>query len=67
MLTNEECVWGLIGVQQGHGLGVEAQPQSYRQDKGAHQLQEGRENLNVLGENTVTYFRRDKVVEPQRN
>lgn len=49
MLTNEECVRGLIAVQQGHGLGVEAQPQSYRQDKGAHQLQEGRENLNVLG------------------
>lgn len=67
MLTNEECVRGLIAIQQGHGLGVEAQPQSYRQHKGAHQLQEGRENLNVLGENTVTSFRPDKVVEPQRN
>lgn len=67
MLTNEECVRGLIAAQQGHGLGVEAQPQSYRQDKGAHQLQEGREHLNVLGENAVTSFRRDKVVEPQPN
>lgn len=62
MLTDEECVWGLIAIQQGHGLGVEAQPQSHRQDKGAHQLQEGRNILNVFGVNTVTYFRCKKLV-----
>lgn len=62
MLTDEECVWGLIAIQQGHGLRVEAQPQSHCQDKGAHQLQEGRNILNVLGVNTVTYFRCKKLV-----
>lgn len=56
MLTNEECVRGLIAVQQGHGLGVEAQPQSYRQDKGAHQLQEGKGNFKCTWRKHGDFF-----------
>lgn len=48
LLTDEECVRSLIAIQQRHGLGVKAQPQSHCQDKGSHQLQEGRQPLNAL-------------------
>lgn len=48
LLTDEECVRSLIAIQQRDGLGVEAQPQSHCQDKGSHQLQEGRQRLNTL-------------------
>lgn len=48
-LTDEECVGGLIAVEQGHGVGVEPQPQSHRQHKGAHQLQEGMRKCKNLG------------------
>lgn len=38
-LTNEESVWSLITIEQGHSFWVKTQPQSHCQNKGSHQLQ----------------------------
>lgn len=50
VLTNKKCVWRFIAVEKRHSLGVKAQPQPHRQDKGSHQLQDRKQTVNKYRE-----------------